>query len=389
MERYIIALNELGLRNDVLLKIILDYNPDVLVSLFDQNNSNIFLTNMELLTYKDVLSDYSKLSEALNKADEILKINQELGVYTAIYSSDNYPCNLMRINNPPAIIYYKGANPNIGFDKAIASIGTRRPTQFGFNAINYLIPQWVNEGFAIISGLAYGIDRLSHIACLTSKGKTIAVLAHGLDRVYPKENVILADAILKNGGTLLSEYPVKTRAEKYRFINRNRLIVGLSKAIVAMECEEKSGSMHSIEFAKEQKCPIFCPDPGLSSQESLSGLKYILENNIGTAIKDGRDYECTIIKAGYDVNESRLSNDYIKNQYLRSILIGFDDNMLLKKSLEEMGMNYCSDFINLDILYSHIKSYILEQNIKITDVINLFIKNIISTTDEGKIELDV
>lgn len=387
MERYYIALFKLGIKNEMLLRAITEYDSDSIINLF-RGNSDIFLSNLEWISYKDTFLSQDKLVVALEEADEIIKVNEDNNIQTAIYSKYNYPRNLMRIENPPAIIYYKGANPNVGFDKAIASIGTRKPTHFGFNAINYLIPQWVNEGFAIISGLAYGVDRLSHIACLTSKGKTIAVLAHGLDRVYPKENIKLANAILENGGTLLSEYPVKTRAEKYRFINRNRLIVGLSKAIVAMECEEKSGSMHSIEFAKEQKCPIFFPDPGVSSQESLSGLKYILENNIGVAIKDGRDYESTIIKAGYDIKEPRLSNDYIREQYLRSILIGFEDNILLKKSLEEIGMNYRSDFINLDILYSYIKSFSLNQNIKITDIINIFIKNIVSFNDNGKIELD-
>lgn len=387
MERYYIALFKLGIKNEMLLRAITEYDSDSIINLF-RGNSDIFLSNLEWISYKDTFLSQDKLVVALEEADEIIKVNEDNNIQTAIYSKYNYPRNLMRIENPPAIIYYKGANPNVGFDKAIASIGTRKPTHFGFNAINYLIPQWVNEGFAIISGLAYGVDRLSHIACLTSKGKTIAVLAHGLDRVYPKENIKLANAILENGGTLLSEYPVKTRAEKYRFINRNRLIVGLSKAIVAMECEEKSGSMHSIEFAKEQKCPIFFPDPGVSSQESLSGLKYILEKNIGVAIKDGRDYESTIIKAGYDIKEPRLSNDYIREQYLRSILIGFEDNILLKKSLEEIGMNYRSDFINLDILYSYIKSFSLNQNIKITDIINIFIKNIVSFNDNGKIELD-
>lgn len=80
--------------------------------------------------------------------------------------------------------------------------------------------------------------------------------------MFPAENRKLAEDILSNGGTLLSEYPVGTRAEKYRFVNRNRLIVGLSKVTVAIECEVKSGSMHSVEFAQKQHCPIFCPDPG-------------------------------------------------------------------------------------------------------------------------------
>ena len=175
MERYFIALQELGAKNELLLKLITEYDSSFISNLFEEN-SDIFLSNIEWLPYKFLFEDRKKVNAALTKADEILRINAEQEIHTALYYTINYPKNLMRIDNPPAIIYYKGANPNDGFDKAIASIGTRNPTQFGFNSINYLIPQWVNEGFSIISGLALGVDRLSHIACLAEDGKTIAAI---------------------------------------------------------------------------------------------------------------------------------------------------------------------------------------------------------------------
>ena len=283
MERYYIALYELGIKNELIIKAIIDHGPDFVTHLFEKN-TDIFLTDIEWLPYRDLFEDRLKISKALEAADHILHVNEQYEISTALYSTINYPRNLMRMVNPPAIIYYKGANPNEGFEKAIASIGTRRPTRFGFNAVNYLIPQWVNEGFAIISGLAAGVDRLSHIACLAEDGKTIAVLAHGLDMIYPASNRKLAEKILLCNGTLLSEYPVGIKPDKFRFINRNRLIVGLSKVIVAMECEEKSGSMHTIEFAQKQNCPIFCPDPGENITGAQSGLKYILDKKIGTVI---------------------------------------------------------------------------------------------------------
>ena len=169
-----------------------------------EEKSDIFLTNIEWLSYKPLFGDREKVNAALARADKILKINAEQEIHTALYCTINYPKNLMRIDNPPAIIYYKGANPN--------------------------------EGFAIISGLSLGVDRLSHIACLADDGKTIAVLAHGLDRVYPASNKKLTEQILLCGGALLSEHPVGTELTNFRFFRRNRLIVGLSSDVDISKC---------------------------------------------------------------------------------------------------------------------------------------------------------
>lgn len=378
MEKYFIALYKLGIKNELLLKAMTEYDSNFIVSLFEEN-TDIFLTNMEWLQYREIFEDRSNLINALEAAENILQINKQNKIHTALYSAINYPRNLMRMVNPPAIIYYKGANPNEGFEKAIACIGTRKPTRFGFNAINYLIPQWVNEGFAIISGLAVGVDRLSHIACLAAGGKTIAVLAHGLDMVYPVSNRKMAEKILLCNGTLLSEYPVGTKPDKFRFVNRNRLIVGLSKVTVAMECENKSGSMHTIEFAQKQSCPIFCPDPGDNAKETQSGLKYILDNNIGTLIKNGLDYKKVIISAGYNIEQTSMKVKYIKEQYLKALIAGIEDDFIIKSVFDKMGLNYNSDYSSPIDLYNYLLDFIQNIGYPIQTIIDLFIESIIST----------
>ena len=380
MERYYIALYELGVKNGLLIKAITEYSSDTIISLFE-GNTNIFLTNIEWLPYKEIFEDSFKVADGLKKADEIIMLNKKNEIHTALYSSANYPHNLMHIDNPPAIIYYKGANPNNGFDKAIASIGTRKPTRFGFNAVNYLIPQWVNEGFAIISGLAAGVDRLSHIACLMEDGKTIAVLAHGLDKVYPASNRKLAEQILSKNGTLISEYPAGTKPDKFRFVNRNRLIVGLSKVTIAMECDEKGGSMHSIEFAQKQKCPIFCPNPGIEIKKEQTGLKYILDNKIGTMIKSGTDYQNVIKAAGYELEMPPMNTQYIKEQYLKALIVGIEDDAIIKASVEKLDLIYVFDFINRHILSNYLLDFVKQTEYPINDVINTFIENIIATYD--------
>lgn len=380
MERYFIALYKLGINNELLIKTITDYDFDLIIRLFE-GNTDILLTKIEWLQYRKIFEDHLKVSAALEAADNILRINKQNDICTALYSTVNYPQNLMRMVNPPAIIYYKGANPNEGFEKAIASIGTRKPTRFGFNAINYLIPQWVNEGFAIISGLAAGVDRLSHIACIAENGKTIAVLAHGLDMIYPTSNKKLAEKILLCNGTLLSEYPVGTKPDKFRFVNRNRLIVGLSKVTVAMECDEKSGSMHTIEFAQKQNCPIFCPDPGENIQHSQLGLKYILNQNIGNVIKNGLDYQNVIKSAGYEVEHPPMKVRYIKEQYLRALIAGIEKDSIIKSVFNKINLNYTSDCTCLIDLYNHLFDFIQSTKYPIQNIIDLFIESIISTYD--------
>ena len=378
MEKYYIALYKLGIKNELLLKAITEYDSDFIIHLFE-GNTDIFLTNIEWLEYKNIFEDHSSLLNALEAAETILQINKQNEIHTALYATINYPHNLMSMDNPPAIVYYKGANPNRNFEKAIACIGTRKPTRFGFNAINYLIPQWVNEGFAIISGLAAGVDRLAHIACLVEGGKTIAVLAHGLDMIYPASNRKLAEKILLCDGTLLSEYPVGTKPDKFRFVNRNRLIVGLSKVTVAMECERKSGSMHTIEFAQKQNCPIFCPDPGDNPKETQSGLKYILDNNIGSLIKNGLDYQNVIISAGYNIEHPSMNAKYIKEQYLKALIAGIEDDLIIKSIFEKIGLNYTSDCSCLINLNNYLLDFIQNTGYPIQTIIDLFIESIIST----------
>ena len=378
MEKYYIALYKLGIKNELLLKAITEYDSDFIIHLFE-GNTDIFLTNIEWLEYKNIFEDHSSLLNALEAAETILQINKQNEIHTALYATINYPHNLMSMDNPPAIVYYKGANPNRNFEKAIACIGTRKPTRFGFNAIYYLIPQWVNEGFAIISGLAAGVDRLAHIACLAEGGKTIAVLAHGLDMIYPASNRKLAEKILLCDGTLLSEYPVGTKPDKFRFVNRNRLIVGLSKVTVAMECERKSGSMHTIEFAQKQNCPIFCPDPGDNPKETQSGLKYILDNNIGSLIKNGLDYQNVIISAGYNIEHPSMNAKYIKEQYLKALIAGIEDDLIIKSIFEKIGLNYTSDCSCLINLNNYLLDFIQNTGYPIQTIIDLFIESIIST----------
>lgn len=338
VKRYVIALAELGIKNNNLITLLLEHSLEIR-DMFNMESSHIFDRNLDLMPYYQIFSNRKNVSEALSKADKILHYNEEFGIKTTYFTADTYPTELSKINNPPAIIYYKGAEFKDISDKAIACVGTRKPTRLSYNAANYLIPQWVKEGCSIISGLACGVDKISHQACISAKGKTIAVLAHGLDTIYPRENSSLADRILESGGILMSEYPVGTKADKFRFVNRNRLIVGMSKAVVIYECDIKGGTMHNVEYANNQQKPIFCPALGKNIIEIQTGTKQLIDKKIATVIKEGRDITGVLQSVGAPKPKERMSNIEIKLNYLHSVLSIIYKPIVLTATIKDMHLN--------------------------------------------------
>lgn len=165
-----------------------------------------------------------------------------------------YPPLLRIIPNPPRNIYYKGNFlPN---NNCFAVIGARNYNQQGKKSA-WKIVQKLSQKFTIVSGLASGIDSIAHFLTLKKKNRTIAVLPTGIDNIYPKKNKSLAQKILKNKGCLMSEYPPKTKLSKNNFLERNRIISGLSKAILAINAKQRSGSANTIRHALQQNKKVF------------------------------------------------------------------------------------------------------------------------------------
>lgn len=335
MIRYVIALSELGLKNNNLISLLQSYSSDIEKMFTD---STVFEGRLELMAYQEYFSNNDLVSEALLKADTILEKNKEFNIKVTFYTDKNYPKELAKIDNPPAIIYYKGAEFSEISEHAIACVGTRKPTKLSYMAVNYLVPQWVNNNCSIISGLACGVDKLSHQSCISSGGKTVAVLAHGLDTIYPKENKALADRILSSGGILMSEYPVGTKADKFRFVNRNRLIVGMSKAVVIYECDAKGGTMYNVEYATQQKKPIFCPDVGDEVIDIQTGTKKLIDENTATVIKQGRDIKGVLDAVGVKNVNTGMRNIDIKKIFLHSILSILNSETVLDATMQELKL---------------------------------------------------
>ena len=167
-----------------------------------------------------------------------------------------YPSLLKKIYNPPINLYIKG-NKNILNMPSIAIVGCRNSTQYGEKNAREFAYNLSKSGFNIVSGLARGIDSFAHFGAVQASGKTTAVLGNGLDIIYPKENLKLAQNILNSEGCIISEYPLGTKPDKVNFPARNRIISGMCNGILVVEAKEKSGTLITLDFALEQGRDVF------------------------------------------------------------------------------------------------------------------------------------
>jgi|LauGreDrversion4_2_1035121.scaffolds.fasta_scaffold13110_4 DNA processing protein len=198
------------------------------------------------------------LKRANDVAQQIIDKSIENDIKVIGKGSQNYPKQFLEIANHPVLIYCKGNLDLLNEYRSVAVIGTREPSNAGKKLGERITEIFVKNNYNIVSGLAIGCDTIAHKSCLTNNGKTIAVLANGLDYVYPKENCDLADEIINKDGLIISEYPVGRKPMNNFFVERDRLQSGFSQAICVIETDIKGGTMHTVGFAEKQGRLISC-----------------------------------------------------------------------------------------------------------------------------------
>lgn len=183
------------------------------------------------------------------------------------FNSNEYPKKLRNIDYPPKKLYCIG-NMSLLNSKGIAIIGSRECSDYGEKVAREFAMKLSSQNISIISGLAKGIDTFAHIGTLNTNGKTIAVLGSGLDVIYPKENIGLYKSIIQKGGLIISEYELGVKPLKQNFPSRNRIISGLSDAILVIEAKQKSGTKITVDFALEQGKDVFVIPGNIYSKNS-------------------------------------------------------------------------------------------------------------------------
>ncbi|HEX9896566.1 MAG TPA: DNA-processing protein DprA [Dehalococcoidales bacterium] len=205
--------------------------------------------------------------------DEMEKLKR-YGVQLLTWHDDNYPARLKEIYDYPPLLYIRGSL-TAADEWCLAVVGTRRATAYGRQVTEEIVSDLARNNITIISGLARGIDSVSHQAALDAGGRTIAILACGLDIIYPSENLNLARRIIENGA-LLSEYPLGTKPKPDHFPRRNRILSGMSLGVLVTEAGEGSGALITANLALEQNRDVLAV-PGSILSPSSRGVNNLIQ----------------------------------------------------------------------------------------------------------------
>ncbi|MDB9458223.1 DNA-processing protein DprA [Dolichospermum circinale CS-1225] len=223
-------------------------------------------------TLEKVIQQKSRLNP-----EQLLTQHQQINPHFWTPADPEYPQLLREIPTPPPLLYYRGVidlQENSGQKPLVGIVGTRQPTEYGIKWTRQISTALAKNGFTVVSGMAEGIDTESHSATLKAGGRTIAVMGTGVDVIYPHKNRDLYQQILKSG-IVISEYPAKTPPNRTHFPRRNRIIAGLSRAVLVMEAPLKSGALITATYANEFNRDVYALPGKIDDQPSQGCLKLI------------------------------------------------------------------------------------------------------------------
>ncbi len=291
------------------------------------------LKNIEGLSIKKV-ENFLKFRDKTNPDKALALVNEkEIGYLT--FDDENYPVMLKNIDNPPAVLFYKGDLKSVNFEKTMAVVGSRKTSKYAKEVVNRLLKGLANTDICIVSGLASGVDTAAHVAALDNNLKTIGVIASGFDYIYPAANKDLYKEIEKGGGVIFTEYYPTFEPLKFRFPQRNRIVSGLSYGTLVAEASIKSGALITAHLTLDQGRELMCI-PGLITNPNTEGIYKLLKNG-ATLITKPED----ILEAlGWEIKPAKqlkmdLENlDETETKILKAIEVeekGVDEIMAITK----------------------------------------------------------
>ncbi|MEK7616449.1 MAG: DNA-processing protein DprA [Patescibacteria group bacterium] len=267
---YLLALHSIDGLGPIRLKAILDYFKDPKLA-WEANVNEIRKIGIPQQVV-DLLAETRKKLEPLEYAETI----KNSGISWVTVFNEDYPKLLAQIYDPPIVLYYKGEILPQD-EKAIAVVGTRKMSGYGKVVTDDLTRGLILAGMTIISGLARGVDTEAHKIALEESGRTLAILGGGVSRIFPPENTELAHQITEGHGAVISEFPPDYPSLAGNFPARNRIISGLSKAVLVTEAAEDSGSLITARLALEQGRDVYAVPGPITSSLSKGPIDLIKE----------------------------------------------------------------------------------------------------------------
>ncbi|MFA6998508.1 MAG: DNA-processing protein DprA [Victivallaceae bacterium] len=250
----------------------------------------------------------AKIADWRNHTDLAAELNltERSGVQIITLADADYPDVLKEIFDPPLCLYVRGTLPQFDL-RTVAVVGSRRMTKYGRMMARRLTEDAVYAGWKVISGLAYGVDAVAHQAALDANGITVAVLGGGLARIHPQDHIPLARSIVEHSGAVISEFPMNYPVSRQSFPRRNRIVSGLSRAVLVVEADIDSGAMITAGIALEQGRQVFAV-PGQADNPQARGCHKLIREgaclleNFGDVL---REFEFQP-ELGYDDNVSTM-----------------------------------------------------------------------------------
>ncbi len=233
----------------------------------------------------------------------------------------NYPERLKPLGKAPAKIFIRGELPK--YEIGVAIVGTRKPTSYGKQVTADLAQRLAERGAVIVSGLAHGIDGIAHEGALKANGKTIAVLACGVDTIYPSAHRGLADRILGDAGAIVSEYDPGTPPIQHRFLERNRIVSGLADIVIVTEASLRSGTMNTVSHALEQGKDVYAL-PGPITSAMSAGCNALIAQG-AAPIVNVEEFVSQLFPATTSQQISFLAQNESEQVVLDLIANGIDD----------------------------------------------------------------
>lgn len=282
-----------------------------------------------------------------------------------IRSNDpKFPCLLKNINDCPKGLYYKGNIDNFNFKRSISIVGTRKISDYGRQCIEWLIENCANNGISVVSGLAIGVDSVTHYKCLEKGVKTLAVLPLGIENITPSRNRNLYNMIISSGGCIVSEDGEVDSYNKYFFPRRNRIIAGLTPVCIVVEAGRRSGSIITADLAFDYGRTVFAI-PGDLNREFSVGANNLIIHNKAELLSDF-DQICKALGIS-------------KKECVRSYNVSDDALLILKKIAS--GINSETNLSESSKEFKKTKI-----NILLTE---LELNNIIKRSESGQISLQI
>lgn len=280
---YLIALSTFIPFGPVRVKLLLDY--------FKSAKAIWFATKSELLATgltERIVTDFDFHKTEFDIHQYLQKLREQKVNAVSIFDKD-YPQNLKEISDAPFVLYVKGQIKKSD-SRSVAIVGSRLMTNYGREVAQKFASELAAFGISVVSGLALGVDAEAQRAALKAGGRTISVLASGLDIISPLTNKALAMEFIKNNGAVVSEYPLGHSPKPFEFPIRDRLISGMAKAVIVVEGKQKSGTFHTVRAALDQGRPVFAV-PGPITSPTSDGPNYLIQNGakLITNIRDVLD----------------------------------------------------------------------------------------------------